>query len=161
MQAALPDRAIHGLVFGQVIRPESRLDERVGDLAEELGLADTIHLMGFRDPIAAYMAGVDVTLVTALNEPFGRTLIEAMHLGTPVMATDHGGNPEAIDDGVNGFLVAPDAPEAFVTPVVELLQNDERRRGIVAAARQGIDERYGEARHIKEISAIYDALLAG
>mgnify|MGYP002653513736 CR=1 FL=1 len=39
-----------------------------------------------------------------------------MHLGTPVIATRHGGNPEAITDGVNGFLVDPDDPAAFLSP---------------------------------------------
>ena len=61
-------------------------------------------------------------MVTARGEPFGRTLIEAMHLGTPVIATRHGGNPEAIEDGRNGFLVDPDDPD---DPLLDRLSADE------------------------------------
>lgn len=159
VKEALPDSSVHGLLFGRVEQPESGLDDRVMALADDLGIAGAIHLMGFRDPIAPYMAGTDVSLVTAMNEPFGRTLIEAMHLGTPVVATNHGGNPEAIENGVNGFLVEPFAPEAFVKPVLELLQNKNLRGEIVQTARQGIEEKYGEARHISDVSAIYEKLL--
>lgn len=158
VQAALPDTPVHGLIFGNVAQPGSRLDERTMDLANELGIGAAIHLMGFRVPIEAYMAGVDVKLVTALNEPFGRTLIEAMHLGTPVVAADHGGNREAIKDGVNGFLVDPKAPEAFVEPVANLLRNPDLYRRIVLAAREELPA-YGEDGHISQISAIYEGLL--
>ena len=49
------------------------------------------------------MSGTEILLVPAVREPFGRTLIEAMLLGTPVVATDSGGNREAIVDEMNGF----------------------------------------------------------
>ena len=104
------------------------------------------------------MAGVDVKLVTALDEPFGRTLIEAMHLGTPVVATRHGGNVEAIDDGQNGFLVDPDDPAAFTAPVLRLLADPALRDRITGAARQGLEPLYGRATHLAAISAIYDRL---
>lgn len=158
IQRALPGRPVHGLMFGGTLGAHSTLESECLAAAAARGMADLIHVMGFRSPIAPYMAGVDVKLVTALHEPFGRTLIESMHLGTPVVATRHGGNVEAIEDGVTGFLVEPEDPAAFVAPVLALLQDHARRDAIVAAARRDVLSKYGREIHVREISAIYDRL---
>ena len=105
------------------------------------------------------MAAMDAKIVTAINEPFGRTLIEAMHLGVPVIATRHGGNIEAIDDGETGFLVPTDDPQAVARTVVGLVEHPERRARVVAAARKDLAERYGAQRHIARVSALYEELV--
>ena len=79
------------------------------------------------------MQALDVLLVPAVREPFGRTLIEAMFLGTPVVATDDGGNREAI--GGDRGLVPPDQPESFVETIHLLLTDLPLRQRIVEAAR--------------------------
>lgn len=158
VQRHLPGRPVHRLMFGGTLGPESTLGQDCARAAAERGMADVIHMMGFRSPIDRYMAGVDVKLVTALHEPFGRTLIEAMHVGTPVVATRHGGNVEAIEDGVTGFLVEPERPEAFVAPVLKLLRDRACHDAVVAAARQDVASKYGRDIHVREICAIYDRL---
>src|SRR3546814_9209528 len=69
------------------------------------------------------MAACDALLVTAVDEPFGRTLIEAMLLETPVIAANSGGNPEAIEDGENGLIVPPDDPESFADAALALIDD--------------------------------------
>lgn len=158
IQRRLPDRPVHGLMFGGTLGPHSRLGQDCADAAAERGMADAIHMMGFRSPIDHYMAGIDVMLVTALHEPFGRTLIESMHIGTPVVATRHGGNVEAIEDGVTGFLVEPENPAAFVAPVLKLIQDPDCHDTITAAARRDLGSKYGRDIHVWQICAIYDQL---
>jgi glycosyltransferase involved in cell wall biosynthesis len=114
VRRALPGRQVHGLLFGDTVDATRGLDETCKALVSSLELNDNFHFMGFRSPVFEAMSGVDVMLVPAVNEPFGRTLIESMYLGTPVVATRHGGNIEAISDGLTGFLVEPDDPESFV-----------------------------------------------
>ncbi len=155
----LPQRKIHGLLFGESVVQGSDLNSACRDRAADLGIAGNIHLMGFRKPISGYMAGVDATLVTALNEPFGRTLIEAMYLGTPVIATRHGGNPEAIVDNETGFLVDHESPEAFAEPVLKLLQDPELYERISSAAQKNAQSNYGRSQHVNAISEIYDQLV--
>lgn len=155
---ALPDRPVHGLLFGGDVETHSALRQRCAERAAAFGIADNIHLMGFRSPLPPYMAGVDVNLVTALHEPFGRTLIESMYLGTPVIATAHGGNPEAITDGVTGFLVPAEDPRAFVPPVAILAADPVRREAIIAAARADVLTNYGQDKHVRAISRIYEQL---
>ncbi|RYG97302.1 MAG: glycosyltransferase, partial [Alphaproteobacteria bacterium] len=100
----------------------------------------------------------DILLVTAVNEPFGRTLIEAMQLGTPVIATDHGGNKEAIDHGRTGFLVQPENPSAFVEPMKTLLTNRAEWSRISETARTSALAGYSVVRHVDSIVNIYRQL---
>jgi glycosyltransferase involved in cell wall biosynthesis len=153
---AMPERAVHGALFGEVSETEPELTfDRLRALAKAQGIADRLHLMGFRSPVGPFIAGVDATLVTAVNEPFGRTLIEAMHYGTPVIATRHGGNPEAIVDGVNGFLVEPETPAAFVAPVRQILDDPALRARITDEAQRQADTLYGHERHVEQVSRLY------
>ncbi|MFV0292163.1 MAG: glycosyltransferase [Paracoccus sp. (in: a-proteobacteria)] len=154
----LPDRPVHGLLFGGTVEAHGTLDRQCLQRAQDLGIAGQIHVMGFRRPVDRYMAGLDIILVTALNEPFGRTLIESMYLGTPVIATAHGGNPEAINDGQTGFLVPPEDPAAFTAPALKLLDNPGLYDDIVTLARQDVLTKYGRDIHIRQISDIYDRL---
>lgn len=158
IRRALPGEDIHGAIFGRPERDCDPVERELQALAGSLGIADRIHLMGHVSPVEASLAGVFALLVTARGEPFGRTLIEAMHLGTPVIATRHGGNPEAIEDGRNGFLVDPDDPAAFAAPVRRLLTEPGLADRIAAAARINLD-RYSTAEHLRRVQALYDEVL--
>lgn len=153
-----PDFALAGLLFGGGVPNRPNLGENIRQRASELGITDRIHLMGFRSPVAPCMSALDALLVPAVNEPFGRTLIEAMLLETPVIATDHGGNPEAIDDGVTGYLVEPENPQAFVAPMERLLLDKEQWRTISSQARTTSLNKYSKKTHIDGISRLYQSL---
>ncbi len=159
-QKAMPDVPVHGLLFGSVAERDEPLKQACIDIAADEGISDRIHLMGFRQPIDGYMAAMDANLVTALDEPFGRTLIEAMYLGTPVIATRHGGNVEAITEGENGFLVDPFDPEAFVAPIRTLYDDAETRDRISAASHEYASTNFGLSIHVESVCRIYDQLLS-
>lgn len=154
----LPDRPVHGLLFGEATVPNAPLDREAAELAEALGIEDHVHLMGFRKPIAGPMAAMDASLVSAENEPFGRTLIEAMHLQVPVIATRSGGNLEAIVNGENGLLVDLGDCEAMARAVARLTHDPGLRQKIVANAACDLEARYGADRHVTAICQIYDSL---
>ncbi|MEE4014591.1 glycosyltransferase family 4 protein [Roseibium sp. FZY0029] len=161
VRRALPDRQVHGLLFGEAVAATQGLDETCKVLASSIGLEDNFHFMGFRSPVFEAMSGVDVMLVPAVNEPFGRTLIESMYLGTPVVATRHGGNVEAIADRLTGFLVEPDDPESFVEPISSLISDPALRTRIADAAQADATAKYGAERHVSEISRLYEKLVVG
>lgn len=154
-----PEIALHGLLFGKPEAGGPPLDEDVRRLAEERGVSDRVHVMGFRAPVSPYMCAVDALLVPAVNEPFGRTLVEAMLLGTPVIATNHGGNPEAIRDGENGLLVAPEDAGAFITPLHRLLTDGTEWHRISEHARAQALVRYGTHAHVSGITNIYKEMV--
>lgn len=155
---AHPEIPVGGLLFGAPAPDEPHLEAAVSARAEQLGISDRIRLMGFRSPVEPCMAGVDILLVPALNEPFGRTLIEAMFLGTPLIATNHGGNPEAIDNARTGFLIPPENPAAFTAPIHELLSDPICWQTISETARTDALENYSAEKHIASISNIYQRL---
>jgi glycosyltransferase involved in cell wall biosynthesis len=154
-----PEIPLAGLLFGANMPGGPEMDVSVRARAQSLGIADRIYTMGFRQPVEPFMAGIDVMLVPAVNEPFGRTLIEAMLIGTPVIATNHGGNPEAIEDGVNGFLVEPEDAEAFVKPIHSLLTNRDLMDRISSTAKSSSFKNYGISFHVEKLTDIYQALI--
>ncbi|APO71472.1 glycosyltransferase family 1 protein (plasmid) [Rhizobium gallicum] len=153
-----PELTVAGLLFGSPKHHGQRLDVEVTARARELGIEKAIHLMGFRSPINRLMCAMDILLVPAINEPFGRTLIEAMLLGTPVVATNHGGNPEAIVDGETGYLVEPEVPSAFVPPMAKLLKDPSEWQRVSGNAQKSALARYGIRPHTEQIMHIYRQL---
>jgi glycosyltransferase involved in cell wall biosynthesis len=153
-----PDIPVMGLLFGVPGREAPNLDQAVLQRAQALGIGDHIRLMGYRQPVEPWMQAIDVLLVPAVREPFGRTLIEAMFLGTPVVATDDGGNPEAIEHGVNGILVRPETPDAFVEPIHRLITDLGYRCSLVEAAHSRACATYDVETHVARLTAIYQRL---
>ncbi|WP_018237025.1 glycosyltransferase family 4 protein [Ensifer sp. BR816] len=156
LQRLEPDVEFAGLFLGTAV---NGLDDAARSRAEALGVSDRIHFMGFRYPGEPWIAGLDALLVTAVNEPLGRTLVEAMLLGTPVIASDSGGNPEVVEDGETGMLVRPDDPAEFAEACLKLFGNAAYLAHIVETARHEAQARFGIERHVHAITAVYEGLL--
>lgn len=152
------DRPIAGLMFGLPFDAGS--GEAVKARIVELGLSGIVREMGFERPIEPWMAACDINLVTAVEEPFGRTLVESMLLGTGLIAARSGGNVEAIRHGETGLLVEPDDARAFADAIVRL-SNPQFRSSLAAAAQSDACHRYGIEEHVRQISQIYARLLPG
>lgn len=154
-----PEVPVVACVFG--ISPAGRVDlEPMMKLrAASLGLSKVVHLMGFRSPIEPYLAATDILIVPAMGEPFGRTLIEAMFLGTPVVATRHGGNPEAIQNDRTGFLVEPENGGAFIEPIARLLTDQGCWTRISRMAAEHVRSSFSSARHAEQVMRVYDSAL--
>jgi glycosyltransferase involved in cell wall biosynthesis len=156
MVARDPGLAIAAPMFGEAREGAAEVAAAIA----RHGLADRVRLMGFRYPPEPWIAACDVLLVPAVEEPFGRSLIEAMLLGTPLIAADSGGNPEIIRHGETGYLVQPDDPDAFAERTLAHLLKDTTERALIAAsARQDAVARFGMQRHANSIMQIYDSIL--
>jgi glycosyltransferase involved in cell wall biosynthesis len=85
-----------------------------GELEAELrasGLGDRFRLLGYRSDIPAIISALDLYVLPSLWEGLPLALLEALAIGTPIVCTRVGGNPEIVVDGENGYLVEPrDAP---------------------------------------------------
>jgi glycosyltransferase involved in cell wall biosynthesis len=155
MVARDPDLEIAAPMFGEAREGGAEVAAAI----QRLGLGDRVRLMGFRYPPEPWIAACDVLLVPAVEEPFGRSLIEAMLLGTPLIAANSGGNPEIIRHGETGYLVPPDDPDAFAERTLALLEDRDARAAIAANARQDAVSRFGMQRHAQSIMQIYDNIL--
>jgi glycosyltransferase involved in cell wall biosynthesis len=99
---------------------------------EQQGLRNRVRLLGHRTDAADFLALADLKVLPSLAEPFGLALVEAMLLGTPVLATDCGGPQEIVTPAypaaeATGWLVPPADPEALGRAVCTALADAELR----------------------------------
>jgi len=87
----------------------------------EIGELDNIELTGWVDNVGDYLASFDVFVYPSLHEALGSTLLDALHAGLPIVASNVGGIPEFVRDGENGRLVQPENPSQLLAGIEEML----------------------------------------
>jgi glycosyltransferase involved in cell wall biosynthesis len=126
----------------------------------ELGLEDHVRFLGETDEVPAVLRASNATLLPSWEEPFGRTVAEAMAIGTPVLATSVGGPAEIVEDGVDGLLLPPREPELWARELLGLLADPERRERLAAHARAKAVARFGRDAHAQAVSDVYREVIA-
>jgi glycosyltransferase involved in cell wall biosynthesis len=109
--------------------------------AETLGVSDRVRFLGAgtRDDVLRLFRAADAVLVTSAWENLPHTVLEALAVGTPVIATAVGGIPEVVVDGENGLLVPPHDVDAIAAAVARLVREEDLRRALAAAAPGSVD----------------------
>ena len=151
------EKNVVGLMFGKDMEG---ISQNIRDHAKEQGLENRIHLMGFQDSIDRYISVCDVLVSTSVGDAFGRTLIEGMALGVPVVAVNAGGHPEVVRDGVDGILAQQDEPESVARAVQSVLDNYEFRESLIAAGRKAAQTKFSIESHTSRMAEIYQELIS-
>lgn len=115
---------------------DGALMTNIRERAIQLGLEDFLLISGFRQNIVPVFMGIDILVVTSINEGFGLVILEAMAAGKPVIAHGVGGIPELITDGETGFLVDPGDTEAIYERLTRLLDNIQLSQAMGQAAKK-------------------------
>jgi len=102
------------------------LRSKIEKLRERLKIEDKILLIGWRRDIPEIMSCIDILVLTSLWEGLPRVFPQAMASGIPVVATKVDGTPEAIQDGVNGFLLPPGDSEGMAEKIIYLIRHPEK-----------------------------------
>jgi glycosyltransferase involved in cell wall biosynthesis len=97
-------------------------------------LGDRVRLLGYRTDVLDVLAASDVFLLGSAHEGYPVSLMEALALGLPVVATAVGGIPDAVHTGVEGFLVPPRDPHALAGALIEVAGDPNLRRRMGEAA---------------------------
>jgi glycosyltransferase involved in cell wall biosynthesis len=124
------------------------------EYAEKLGIRERTCFTGFISEPACYLAAMNVFLLSSHSEGTSMKLLESMSLGLPAVATRVGGNQEIIEDGVTGFLTAPDNTEEFSDAIMALYKDNDRSHLFGNAAFKRFNERF----HVKTMLDSYVAL---
>jgi glycosyltransferase involved in cell wall biosynthesis len=129
-------------------------------LAGELGVADRVRFAGFRSDVENVYGAADVVAVPSTQpDPFPNAALEAAAAGCCVVAADHGGLPEMLEDGVTGRLVTPGDPAALAGALGRLRADPALRARLGAAAAATTRARFTPARLLARTQALYDRLL--
>jgi L-malate glycosyltransferase len=111
-------------------------------LARELGVAADIDFLGEQDSVVPLLSAADVFLLPSAQESFGLAALEAMACGVPVVASNVGGIPEVVNDGVTGYLHELDDVDAMARSVETLITQPDRWARMSAAAAEDACTRY-------------------
>ena len=122
----------------------------------ELRIAHRVVFTGRRDDIPAVTAALEIAVLPSYREAQGLTILEAMALRRPVVASAVGGIPEMIEDGLTGLLVPPRDPEALATAIVRLLRDHSLADTLGRAGHDMVHDRFCIELMVKAIERIYD-----
>ena len=131
---------------------------KVEETIKSRGLERHFILLGWREDIGRLLAASDALLLTSLHEGLPRVVLQAMAAGKPVVATAVNGTPEAVKDGVTGFLNAPHDTAGMAESLVNLLSNPSVARKMGAAGRQALKGTFLIGEMLAEIEKLYDEL---
>jgi glycosyltransferase involved in cell wall biosynthesis len=124
--------------------------------ARHLRIAHRVVFTGRRDDVPAVTAALDVAVLPSYREAQGLSILEAMALSRPVVASDVGGIPEMITDGVTGILVPPHDADALASAITRVLQDHSFADMLARAAHDMVHDRFCIQLMVKAIEAIYD-----
>jgi N-acetyl-alpha-D-glucosaminyl L-malate synthase BshA len=128
--------------------------------AADLGLGEDVLFLGRHASVEDLLACADLFLLPSASESFGLAALEAMACGTPVIASNAGGLPEVVEDGVSGYLLPVGATDAMAEAGVRVLKDDALRRKMRAAARKIAVEKFSADAIVPQYEKLYEKVLA-
>jgi glycosyltransferase involved in cell wall biosynthesis len=163
LRARVPGVRIAFIGAGDPNHPDEELELRRE--ARERGVDDVVAFLGFQEGLYDLIAASDVLVMPTVvlgrvgREGFPFTGLEALALGTPVVAYAHGGLPELVGDC--GLLVPPDDRDALRDAIVRLLADDALRERLGACGRARVADEFALPRMIEAMKACYHEAAAG
>ena len=132
----------------------------IRSLVRSLGLEKNFQFLNFVENPLPTLKTSSVFCLLSRSEGFSNALLEAMACGVPPVVTQVGGNPEAIRDGENGFLVPVEDANIAADRILELLRDPARARRMGALAQSTVQARFSANTMIQRLIDLYRELLA-
>ena len=129
--------------------------------AAALGIAERVRFPGFRCDVLALMRQFEIFVMPSSLEGLGTSVLDAMALGKPVVATRAGGLPEVVRHGVTGLLVPPRDPVALARAVREMLRYPEQSQQFSEAGRARVARYFTATRMADQTLRVYQQLVDG
>ena len=127
---------------------------------EQYELEDTVVFTGYVENVEKYLNVMDVfCLIPKSNEGFSNAILEAMAMGKPIIATNVGGNSEAILHGETGLIIPPGDPQRFAEAIMTLYQNATKRLEMGEKARKRAEALFSLEKMIEEHEKLYEEVM--
>jgi glycosyltransferase involved in cell wall biosynthesis len=147
----------HLLFVGEIVNAEYA--KACKSMAIESGIQECVTLTGYREDVDNILQAADVFVLPSTGEAFSRAIIEAMAMGKPVVATNVGGTKEAIEEGISGFIIPPQATIELAEKIYVLAANATLRQKFGAAARKRVEDLFTIERNVQKTEQVYEELL--
>lgn len=128
-------------------------------LADSLGVRSAVIFPGVRQDIPRLLALADVYVNSSVFEGMSNTILEAMAASRPVVATDVGGNPELVRDGVSGYVVPRGDPGPLAARLVEVLSDPGLAKALGATGRALVESEHAMPRMVTAYEDCYEDLV--
>ncbi|WP_263366346.1 glycosyltransferase [Edaphobacter bradus] len=146
-------------IAGDVLEPDYFAELQA--LVASLNLTMNFHFTGGVSNLPGHLTAADIFVLPSRSEGFSNAIIEAMAAALPVVATDVGGNAEAVQDGVTGFIVPPEDPEALAAAITRLLADPAKAAQMGTAGKARAAEEFTQQVMMTRTTQTYAKLLAG
>jgi glycosyltransferase involved in cell wall biosynthesis len=149
------------LLVGENQEPEESLSyyRQLCKLIEAEGLTGKVTWTGFRRDVPGLMLAMDVVVLSTRSEGFGLTVLEAMSLGRPVVATRVGGIPEIIADGENGLMHEARDATGLAHQILRVLGDRNLAAALSKRGRESVSNRFTKEQTLMAIGQMYSRLL--
>jgi L-malate glycosyltransferase len=144
-------------IAGEVLEPD--YFKELQDLVYDLNLTDYFSFVSGVTDIKEHLSGADIFVLPSRSEGFSNAIIEAMAASLPVVATDVGGNAEAVENGVSGFIVPSEDVAALSGAILQLLFDPLKAREMGAAGRELVVAKFTIEAMMNKITKAYSHLL--
>ena len=124
-----------------------------------LNLSNHFHFVGGVANLREYLSTADIFVLPSRSEGFSNAIVEAMAASLPVVATNVGGNAEAVTDGVSGLIVPPEDPAALAAAITRLLSDPGEAREMGAAGKKLASEKFTTDAMMHQITLAYASVL--
>lgn len=117
-------------------------EARYRQLAHSLGILERVRFVGYQRDVRPFLGASDLLVLASRAEGFPYTLLQAMAMGKPVIATRISGTVECVEDGTSGVLVPVEDVEAIATAIVRLLKDKALRDSMGQAGKRLVATRF-------------------
>jgi glycosyltransferase involved in cell wall biosynthesis len=128
-------------------------------LAQELGVASRVHFLGERADVPSLLARSDAFVLPSMYEGLPVSVLEAMAIGTPVVATAVGGTDEVVEHGVNGLLVPPGNPERLADEISRVIGNTSLAASLSEGGKRRVREYFSSQSMLGGVLDVYKEVL--
>lgn len=142
------------VIIGEEGKERSKIEKKIKDL----GLSDNVFILGFVKKAPRFLKAIDIFTLTSFSEGLPYSLLEAGHAERAVVASDVGGIPEVIQNGVNGILAPPGDRHALAESLLELMENKEVRESMGRALKGRINRVFQASKTAEETLKVYSEL---
>jgi glycosyltransferase involved in cell wall biosynthesis len=153
------DSRVKFLIIGENFNEPGCTREEMELFAKKCNVDNNVHFLGKRTDIADIISIMDIGVVASLSEGFSNTILEYMAASKPVVATNVGGNKEAVVHNETGLLVSPESAIALAEAILSILKDKEMAFRYGAAGRKRVEEKFRLEKMIGQYEGLFDSVL--